>query len=107
MEGKTGELRASGMGKKPNRAKSPTKEEENILWTNGLLGKESPRALLNAMFWLFTQHFGWRGRQGQHEFKIDDFYFRKMMTEQSSFTSQKGQQRPEVMVYMLNTTLYP
>ena len=27
--------------------------------------------------WLFTQHFGWRGRQGQHELKIDDFLFLK------------------------------
>ena len=29
------------------------------------------------MFWLFTQYFGWRGRQGQHELKIDDFLFSK------------------------------
>ena len=77
LEGKARELRAAGMGKKPNRAKNFTKEEENVLWTSGLLGKESPRALLNAMFWLFTQHFGWRGRQGQHELKIDDFLFSK------------------------------
>ena len=29
------------------------------------------------MFRLFTQYFGWRGRQGQHERKIDDFLLSK------------------------------
>ena len=77
LKGRSRELRAAGMGKKHNRAKSLTKEEEDILWASGLLGKESPRALLKAMFWLFTQHFGWRGRHGQHELKIEDFLFSK------------------------------
>ncbi|CAH3158199.1 unnamed protein product [Porites lobata] len=35
LEGKARKLREQGMGKRPNKAKSLTKEEEEILWQNG------------------------------------------------------------------------
>jgi len=63
LEGKARKLREQGKGKRPNRSKSLTKEEEEILWENGQLGGKSPRSLINTMWGLMTQHFGLRGRQ--------------------------------------------
>ena len=40
LEGKARKLRAQGKGKRPNRSRSLTKEEEEVLWQNGLLGEE-------------------------------------------------------------------
>ena len=37
LEGKKRNLRERGMGKRPNKAKSLTKEEEEILWEHGQL----------------------------------------------------------------------
>ena len=49
LEGKARKLREQGMGKRPNKAKSLTKEEEEILWQNGQLGNQTPRSLINTM----------------------------------------------------------
>ena len=73
LEGKARKLREQGKGKRPNRSKSLTKEEEEILWENGQLGGKSPRSLINTMWWLMTQHFGLRGRQEHHQMKVEDF----------------------------------
>ncbi|XP_078361597.1 uncharacterized protein KIAA1958-like [Oculina patagonica] len=77
LEGKARKLREQGKGKRPNRAKSLTTEEEEILWQNGQLGSETPRALSNTMWWLLTQHFGLRGRQEHHQMKVKDFCLQK------------------------------
>ena len=45
LEGKAKKLRDQGMGKRPNKAKSLTKEKEEILWENGQLGNQTPRSL--------------------------------------------------------------
>ena len=37
------------------------------------LGGGTPRALLNTMWWLLTQHFGLRGQQEHHQMKVEDF----------------------------------
>ena len=73
LEGKARKLREQGKGKRPNRSKSLTKEEEEILWDNSQLGGKSPRSLINTMWWLMTQHFGLRGRQEHHQMKVEDF----------------------------------
>ena len=73
LEGKAQELREAGMGKNPNRARNLTKEEEEVLWSSGVLGKSTTCALINTMFWNFTQHFGWRGHQEHHDLKTDYF----------------------------------
>ena len=65
-------LREEGRGKRPNRSKNLTNEEET-LWKSGQLGSENPRALINTMWWLLTQHFGLRGRQKHHNMKVEDF----------------------------------
>ena len=50
-----------------------TSEEEEPLWKSGQLGSGNPRALINTMWWLLTQHFGLRGRQEHHNMKVEDF----------------------------------
>ena len=73
LEGKARKLREQGKGKRPNQSRSLTKEEEEVHWQNGQLGRGTPRALLNTMWWLLTQHFGLRGRQEHHQMKVEDF----------------------------------
>ena len=77
LEGKARKLRELGMGKRPNKAQSLTKEEEEILWENGQLGDKTPRSLINTVWWLLTMHFGLRGRQEHHDMKVEDFSFQK------------------------------
>ncbi|XP_066920125.1 uncharacterized protein KIAA1958-like [Clytia hemisphaerica] len=73
LEGKARLLREQGMGKRPNKAASLTKAEEEILWECGQLGTESPSSLINTIWWQFSMHFGLRGRQEHHIMKVEDF----------------------------------
>ena len=73
LEGKAKRLREEGRGKRPNKARKLTKDEEEELWTTGKLGIETPEALVYTVWWLLTQHFGLRGRQEHHSMKMDDF----------------------------------
>ena len=40
-----------------------TKEEENLLWSSGVLGTHTPKALLNAVFYSNGKNFCLRGGQ--------------------------------------------
>ena len=73
LEGKARKLREQGKGKRPNRSKSLTKEEEDVLWQNSQLGGGTPRALFNTMWLLLTQHVGLRRRQEHYQMKVEDF----------------------------------
>ena len=73
LEGKAKLLRQAGRGKRPNKARNLTKEEEEVLWKESKFGSTTPEALVNTMWWLLTQHFGLRGRQEHHDMKVDDF----------------------------------
>ena len=73
LEGKAKLLRQAGRGKRPNKARNLTKEEEEVLWKESKLGSTTPEALVNTMWWILTQHFGLRGRQEHHDMKLDDF----------------------------------
>ena len=73
LEGKARKLREEGRGKRSNRSKSLTNEEGETLWKSGQRGSGNPRALINTMWWLLTQHFGLRGRQEHHNMKVEDF----------------------------------
>ena len=73
LEGKAKQLRAAGHGKRPNKARSLTAEEEETLWKDDKLGNKSPEALTRSMWWLLTQYFGLRGRQEHHDMNIQDF----------------------------------
>ena len=61
------------MGKRPNRARSLTEEEEEVLWEAEKIGFKTPEALISSPWWLLTQFFGLRGRQEHHAMKMVDF----------------------------------
>ena len=73
LEGKAKLLRQAGRGKRPNKARPLTQEEEELLWKEKKFGDESPEALINSVWWLLTQYFGLRGRQEHHSMKLEDF----------------------------------
>ena len=74
IEGRARFLREKlGMGRKPNRARSLNVLDEKDLWTSEQLGGRNARSLTNTMWFLFTQHFGLRGRQQHHTMKVEDF----------------------------------
>lgn len=73
LEGKAKLLRESGRGKRPNKARQLSQEEEEILWEKEKLGSKTPETLVQTMWWLLTQYFGLRGRQEHHQMKMDDF----------------------------------
>ena len=75
LEGKARQLRHLGMGKKPNKSRSLSKEDEKVLWDCGQLGDHSPNALINTVFMFLQQHFGWRGRQETYETQVGDLKF--------------------------------
>ena len=53
--------------------KSLTKEEEEILWKIGQLGDETPRSLINSVWWLLTMHLGLNSLQEHHDMNVKDF----------------------------------
>ena len=77
LEGKARRLREEGKGKRQNKARSLSKEEEEVLWVAGKLGNNSPESLVNTIWWILTQYFGLRGRQEHRSMKVDDFALRK------------------------------
>lgn len=54
-------LRGSGVGVERKRASIITAEDEDKLWTSGVLGIDNPVALLNAVFYLNGKSFCLRG----------------------------------------------
>ena len=52
LEGKAKQLRQYGMGKRPNKARSLTEEEEELLWKAEKFGCKTPDALISSMWWL-------------------------------------------------------
>ena len=77
LEGIATELRRKGMGKQPNRSRSMSIPEVEVLWQHGELGKHSPRALIHTVFWFLGQHCGIRGKSEHYNLKGDDLFHRK------------------------------
>ena len=50
LEGKARQLRQAGMGKRPNKARSLTEEEEEVLWEAEIFGSKTPEALISSMW---------------------------------------------------------
>jgi hypothetical protein len=73
LEGKARQLRAAGMGRKPNASKALTKAEEKILWETGRLGDSTPTWLLRTMWFNNTEYFGLRGVQEHITMTMDNF----------------------------------
>ena len=85
LEGKARLLREQGKGKLPSKSCSLSNDEIEQLWESGQLGYHSPMALINTLWWLFTLHFGLRGRKEHHNMKIEDFTFNK----RDGFTTER------------------
>jgi len=77
LEGKARRLREEGYGKRPKAAKALTSQDEELLWSKGLLGDHSPKSLISTMWYLLTQQFGLRGCQEHHDMFVEDFTFTK------------------------------
>ena len=77
LEGKARLLCQKGLGKKPKKTNSLTRQEEDILWECGQLGDKTPKNIIATLWWQLTQHFRLRGRQEDHSMRVEDFYFRK------------------------------
>ncbi|CAH3154921.1 unnamed protein product, partial [Porites lobata] len=75
LEGKARLLRQEGFGKRPNAAKALTSQDEELLWSKGVLGSHYPQSLIQTMWFLLTQHFGLRGCQEHHDMYVEDFAF--------------------------------
>ena len=96
LEGKARLLREKGMGNRPNRAHSLTKDEELVLWKCGQLGSNSPQSLINTIWWLLTQHLGLRGREKHHGMQIEQLVFR---------TSDRGTEYVRLADGMISKTM--
>ena len=48
LEGKARLLRQEGFGKRPNAAKALTSQDEELLWSKGVLGSHSPQSLIQT-----------------------------------------------------------
>ena len=73
LEGKAKLLQQAGRSKRPNKARNLTKEKEEVLREESKLGGTTPEALINAMWWILTQHFGLPCWQENNSMKVDDF----------------------------------
>ena len=76
LEGKSRFLREPGYGKRPRASKALTAEDEELLWSKGLLGSQSLKSLIATMWFVLT-HFGLRGCQEHHDMYVGDFSFSK------------------------------
>ena len=54
LEGKARRLRQSGIFKRPNKARSLTEEEEEVLWEREKFGSKTPEVLISSTWWLLT-----------------------------------------------------
>ena len=66
------ELREKGMGKRKRRADAITEEEEEMMWSKGVLGGNNPRNLNDTVFYLLSLHYGTRGCQEHHQVYIEE-----------------------------------
>ena len=75
LEGKASLLRQEGFGKRPNAAKALTSQDEELLWSKGVLGSHSSQSLIQTMWFLLTQHFVLTGCEEHHNMYVEDFAF--------------------------------
>ena len=73
LEGKARELRAAGMGKKPNARDPLTDVDENALWVAGKLGAIDPKTLQQTVWYLLTLHMGLRAVQEHTTMEVTNF----------------------------------
>ena len=97
LQCKSSLLRQKGLGKKPNKTNSLTRQEEDILWECGQLGDKTPKSIIASRWWQLTQHFGLRGRQEHHSMRVEDFSFQKNETGASYIVYAEGMTKTGVL----------
>ena len=63
---------------------------ENLKVPSHQFGFDTPTSLTKTLWWLFTQHFGLRGRQEHHDMKMEDFTLRKNENDIEYLTFAEG-----------------
>ena len=72
----TCELRSDGIGATVKHAEVISREEEELLWSSGIMGVDNPRALANAVFFFANgKNLCLRGGREQHQLKLCQFQF--------------------------------
>ena len=66
-----------GKGNRPNKAKPMSKLDQDKLWGNRALGKHSPIALLNTVWFFNTKLFGFRGSHESRQLLWGDITLKK------------------------------
>ena len=77
LASKRKELKQKGKGNKPNRAEPITMSEEKLLMEKGCLGNNSPKQLLNRMWFNNTVLFGLRGGDENRQLKWGDISLKR------------------------------
>ena len=70
-------LHKEGIGVEIRHAAIITEEEEDRLWNLGILGDQSPRALVRSVFFLNGKNFCLRGGQEHRNLKLSQFVHEK------------------------------
>ena len=81
LNGKAIELHEKGCGKRKRRADAVSEEEEELLWSKGILGGNDPLFLNLTLFYCISQHFGTRGCQEYHQLRVEDIKFVRNPTD--------------------------
>ncbi len=66
-------LHSKGIGASVNSAIAISYEDEEVLWKEGALGYDSPRSLLNCVFFYVGIFFALRGGQEQRGLVWENF----------------------------------
>ena len=67
------ELRSQGLGSETKQASIITKDEENLLWSRGIMGLHSPLSLIRTVFYYVGKVFCLRGREEHRNLKFSQF----------------------------------
>ena len=102
LEGEARELRDKGMGHRLNKALAITRREEEILWESSQLGRETPQAIINTVWFYLTQHFGLRGRQEHVTVVIEDFTTSSDNDDNNTLLSRRRGPKREMRAYIQN-----
>ena len=63
-------LTRTGLGVNVKQAKPISGDEEEILWSKGLLGEDDPRTLVNTLVYLFGKYFSLRSGEEHRELRL-------------------------------------
>ena len=64
------QLHSEGIGIQTKRTETITKEDEEKLWSSGVMGESTPKALQNATFFVVGKMFSLRGGAEHRNLKI-------------------------------------